>query len=276
MPTKFDITTKPLHKAKPCIAQLIRDDGSVDWYENCKAGQLLEIKSGNQKSYINLDYNKLLNFNIVTDDKIYDDATETYNKLKESREKFTKDREKIELQLEKELETLKNILERPTNTDKTIKKAIDDKQKAMSTYEKRIEQLKNKYVSLSKNKIKNIGSPSKPVLGFVCYEKEFNALPFKAEHDSKAITQWMDDILKNKKDFLAQRAEGFGRMALYILIGIAVLAFIYFRWGAPLLQKAPTETAKETIAVISYIIPLMIGGSKKWLKKSKERNLQQK
>lgn len=259
MATKFDINTKPLSKAKPLITELMRDGGGVDWFEDCKAGQLLEIKSGGQKAYINLDYNKIKNFNIRTDETDFEEAKKILQEIDKLKIEYAKEAEKEEKKLNKEIEALEDM-------QNTVK-AEEKKSKAYSQYDKRIEQLTGKYVKLNKNKIKNFGTANKPILGFVCYEKEFNALPYSPRHDSKSITQWLDDVLKNKKDFQAQRTEAIGKTLLWILLGLGVLAFIFFRWGAPALEKMNKEEAEAGVAVISSVIPICKGKMTKWLGK---------
>lgn len=271
MPHKFDINTKPLTKAKPCITLLIRDDGSTEWFEDCKAGQLLEIKSGNQKAYINLDYTKLMNFNINTEEKEFSEALEKILQLKEEKEKRDKQILEETSKLNNELTSLKQLRDYKISADKPTSRE-DNKEKSLkSAYDKRVETIKGKFVRLNKNKQKNFGSQSKPIQGFICYEKEFNALPYKANHDSKAITQWMDDILKNKKDFQAQRTEAVGKVLLYVLIGLGILAFIFFRWGAPMIEKASIEKEKQVVAIAPLLFPIISRGFSNWLKKSTKK-----
>lgn len=256
---RFDINNKPLNKAKSCIFQLMRDDGSIEWYEDCKAGQLMQIKSGMQKVYINLDYNKLKNFNIKTDESKLEEIKSEMENVEKIKEELKK---KIEIETKKHEEELGKLIEL-----KDIKIKGKKEEYLKNAYEKKIESLNGKYIKLSKNKIKNFGNENKPILGFIGYEKEFNVLPYKAEHDSKAITQWMDDILKNKKDFQAQRTEAVGKVFLYILIGLAVFAFIFFRYGAPFFEKAKAEEVVPKVAEITMMLPIFTKEGIKWLKK---------
>lgn len=204
MVREFDIIEKPLTQAKPCIVQLMRNDGNMQWFEDAKAGQLMQIDSGGVKVYINLDYDKIRNFAGNID----------YQKSHGEK----KDIEATELDV----------------SDQTKKKV------KLSWNE-----IKEKFTFLGNSKIQNMGTKQKPIMGFVTYEKEFNALPNKPLHDSKQVSAWLDFVMKNFKDFTAQRIEALGSAVVWALGIIAVILFIVFKFGGDFFSAAEVAEASQ-------------------------------
>lgn len=260
MVRKFDIITKPLDRAKPCIAQLLRDNGDTEWYEDCKAGQLLQIETGRSKAYLDLDVTKIRNFNSSTPEQDIEEARQIMTAIDKEKERLEKEIEKETDKLKKEL----NSAERLKYTEKRDAK----KEQLQTEYEKRVEKLRGKYVLLEDKKKKNFGTIKKPIMGFVCYEKEFSALPNNVLHDSRSITRWLDDIMKNYKDFVVQRIEAI--KGLWIAVGLVAIAllFIFLRYGDKILaKKEPPVPEGGDIAVISSVIPIIRANYRQWQKK---------
>lgn len=94
MVKRFDITSTPLTKAKPCVVMLLRDNGNIEWYEDAKSGQLMRIKTGNQTGYISLDQDKLVDIigsdmeNLNPEDEIEIHEEDEKGKVKKKKAKM--------------------------------------------------------------------------------------------------------------------------------------------------------------------------------------------
>lgn len=220
MVRKFDPGTTPLNKAIPCIVELIRDSGAIEWYEDAKPGQLLQIETGKEKAYLNLDNAKTLNMTPEVEIIVEEDPT------KDSPD------EKITIRTRKGKKTEEKKL--------TIKELI------------------GKYVRLSPNKIKEITAGKKPVMGFVCYEREFNPYPTKILHDSKQVTSLMDFIRKNYKDFTTQKIEAIRGtiVSIIVVLAIAVLAVTKFG-GRFFVEVAEASAPKASNTPNVATVPIM-------------------
>lgn len=262
----FNIESKPLSKAKPCVGLLMRDDGSTEWYENLKAGQILKIQTGGKKAYLNLDFHKTINFNTETDEKKIDEVKGVIETIDNERIAYEKKVEEEVLNVKKKLEDLKQ--EKNSETEEKKRK------KAKEKHEKYLTSLKGKYVKLTDKKLRNFGKVSKPIMGFVLYEKEFNALPNDSVvHDSRQVTEFVDSIVKNFKDFATQRIEGIGKAVLWFILGIGVVAFIVFRFGGDFFTPKVVEKAPEQVAKIPIYFMMSKGLIERWLKRRRLNRL---